>query len=100
MCPSSQENAMPRIFNQRHLPIPPDAVRVDRGTKWGNPYVMRDHSDAERNRVCNQFESLMLKQPGFVAAVKAELRGKDLVCWCAPKRCHAETLMRIANEDG
>ncbi len=31
--------------------------------------------------------------------MKAELKGKDLVCWCAPKACHAETIMEIANAD-
>jgi hypothetical protein len=25
------------------------------------------------------------------------LRGKDLACWCAPKRCHAEVLRELAN---
>lgn len=25
------------------------------------------------------------------------LKGKHLVCWCAPKPCHAEVLMRLAN---
>jgi hypothetical protein len=27
------------------------------------------------------------------------LVGKDLVCYCAPRRCHAETLLRLANFD-
>ena len=27
------------------------------------------------------------------------LRGKDLVCWCAPQRCHADVLLKYANED-
>jgi hypothetical protein len=26
-----------------------------------------------------------------------ELRGKDLVCWCAPERCHAWVLIKLAN---
>ncbi|WP_436298090.1 DUF4326 domain-containing protein [Variovorax sp. LjRoot175] len=35
----------------------------------------------------------------MLAAAKAELRGKDLVCWWAPEACHADVLLRIANED-
>jgi len=27
----------------------------------------------------------------------SELRGKDLVCWCAPKPCHADILLELAN---
>jgi hypothetical protein len=34
-----------------------------------------------------------------MAAAKTELRGKDLVCWCAPKLCHADVLLEIANAD-
>ena len=26
-----------------------------------------------------------------------ELRGKDLVCWCAPLPCHADILLELAN---
>jgi hypothetical protein len=26
-----------------------------------------------------------------------QLRGKDLVCWYAPERCHAEVLIELAN---
>jgi Domain of unknown function (DUF4326) len=25
------------------------------------------------------------------------LRGKNLICWCAPERCHAEVLIALAN---
>ena len=27
------------------------------------------------------------------------LRGKDLVCWCAPQACHADILLREANKE-
>lgn len=30
--------------------------------------------------------------------IRKELKGKDLVCWCAPKPCHADILLEIANE--
>ncbi|HEY1865170.1 MAG TPA: DUF4326 domain-containing protein [Roseiarcus sp.] len=25
------------------------------------------------------------------------MRGKDLACWCAPKPCHGDVLLRRAN---
>ena len=28
-----------------------------------------------------------------------ELKGKDLVCYCKPARCHGDYLLKIANED-
>ncbi len=27
----------------------------------------------------------------------AELKGKDLVCWCSPLPCHADFLLEMAN---
>jgi hypothetical protein len=30
-------------------------------------------------------------------AALPELRGKDLICWCAPKPCHADVLLDLAN---
>ena len=40
-------------------------VRVDRGSRlgWGNPFVMRDKSNAERNRVCDAFEEMAANWP-------------------------------------
>jgi len=28
-----------------------------------------------------------------------ELRGKDLICWCAPLPCHADILLELANQE-
>jgi Domain of unknown function (DUF4326) len=28
------------------------------------------------------------------------LRGKDVVCWCAPQGCHADLLLKKANAIG
>lgn len=76
--------------------LDPGTVRVDRRTDWGNPFVMRDEN--ERNQVCDLFEQYaqwrLSQQPDWLKP----LRGKHLACWCAPKRCHAETLMRLANK--
>ena len=32
-------------------------VYIGRGSKWGNPFVMRDKSDHERDRVCDAYEA-------------------------------------------
>lgn len=90
---------MPKIYNlRRKNEIPYGAVRIDRQSKFGNPFVMKDDSDSERNRVCDEYEAWIKTKPQLIAAIKEELKGKDLMCWCAPKRCHGETIMRIANE--
>jgi hypothetical protein len=30
-------------------------------------------------------------------AAVPKLRGRDLVCWCAPLACHGDVLIRLAN---
>lgn len=81
---------MPKVYNKHHRNVPPDAVYVGRGSLWGNPFTMMDAS--QRDAVCDQFEKEILPKLDLT-----RLRGKDLVCFCAPKRCHADALLREAN---
>lgn len=71
-------------------------VYVGRPSIWGNPFQCGRHGS--RDEVIALFEAWLLAQPALVTRAKAELRGKVLGCWCAPLRCHAEVLARIANE--
>jgi hypothetical protein len=79
----------PRVWSKRDPMVPHDAVYVGRGTQWGNPFVMR--SEAERDMVCDRFEREVLPTLNV-----APLVGRHLICWCAPKRCHADALLRAA----
>ena len=83
------------IYNLRNGKPPSDAVLVDRRTPWGNPFPMDD--ETERDFVCDEFEDYAKKRLTNEPDWLSPLRGKNLVCWCAPKRCHAETLRRLAN---
>lgn len=87
---------MPKVHNKYHWTAGPDAIYVGRGSPYGNPFVIGKHGD--RDEVCDKYESMLLTNPQLLARVKNELKGKDLVCFCAPKRCHGDTLLRIANE--
>lgn len=69
---------------------------IGRPTKFGNPFVIG--RDGDRDAVVDKFERWISTQPALIAAAKRELRGKNLVCWCAPLRCHGDILLRIANE--
>jgi hypothetical protein len=78
--------------------MPAGAVKVDRATGWGNPY----HGDGpyDRARVVALFRDYVGRpqQEGLRARIKAELRGKDLACWCPlDQPCHADVLLEIAN---
>lgn len=38
------------------------------------------------------------EQAALRRAIRRELRGADLVCWCKPEQpCHADTLLLLAN---
>jgi hypothetical protein len=96
---------MPRVYNMRDPARPRDAVYVGRGrgSVWGNPFSHKDGTLAE-HRVATVDEAIskhrewLLAQPELVEAVRRELRGRDLVCFCVPYHaCHAETLLEIAN---
>ncbi len=86
---------MPTLYNKHH-DAPADAVYIGRGSPWGNPFIIG--KDGTRDEVCDKYAAAAERLPGFKAAIVEHLRGKDLVCFCAPARCHGEYLMRVANE--
>lgn len=86
---------MARVLNKKVSGIPAGAVYIGRPSKFGNPFAMK--SEAQRDDVCDRYRAWLLAQPKLVAAARSELAGKDLVCWCAPRRCHGDTLLEIAN---
>ena len=84
---------MCQALNARHLGRRPAADRFYLGqpTKWRNPFVIG--RDGTRDGVIAIYRAWIVLQPALMAAL-TKLRGKHLVCWCAPKRCHAEALAR------
>ena len=87
---------MYKVMNARQVGKHATANRVyvGRPTKWENPFVIG--RDGSRDDVIAKYRAWVVRQPTLVAALQ-ELRGKDLVCWCAPERCHAEVLIELAN---
>lgn len=76
-------------------------VRVDRSHVLGNPFQMQHES--QRDKVCDAYKEWFNKKldtadKPVVDALHelndiGEKHGKlNLFCWCAPKRCHAETI--------
>lgn len=86
----------PKILNYKTKLYNEDGINVMRPSRFGNPFIIP--SDGDRDEVCDKYETYVNSNPELIAAIKEELRGKNLLCCCAPKRCHAETLLRIANE--
>jgi len=72
-------------------------VRIDRKTKWGNPFVIG--KDGTREDVLRLYEDWVREQPYLMDALH-ELRGKRLGCWCKPNACHGDILARLADSSG
>jgi hypothetical protein len=87
-----------RVLDARHVGrrSTPDRVYIGRGrgSKWGNPFVIGRHGS--RDEVIAKYRAWVVQQPHLMAALH-ELRGKDLVCWCAPEPCHGDVLVEPAN---
>lgn len=105
----------------------PGAVKIDRTTKYGNPFTVKRErcedaakdwcwvvSRAPRGRIVQHFDTedearayavKMFRKvvvsgqlPFTVADLKRELRGRDVACWCAPdSACHGDPILELAN---
>jgi hypothetical protein len=101
--------------------MPADTVKVDRSSRWGNPFVIGENSPGEgklgrgtpkelcgvsvrdRAHAIELFRQ-WLHSPSEVALAwrmaAHALRGKNLACWCPlDGPCHAEVLLALANPD-
>ena len=70
-------------------------IYIGRGSKWGNPFIMRDYSQQERDRVCDEYEKWFWTTD--LPKQLYELKDKILGCYCKPKRCHGDFLAKEVN---
>jgi len=77
-----------RVLNKYRDAIGPDDVYIGRGSPWGNPFVIGLHG-RDRDEVCEMFEARTLPSLDLTPLI-----GKNLVCFCAPKRCHGDSILR------
>lgn len=74
-------------------------MRVARPGKWGNPF--RIGIDGSQAECVSRFRAFAAHKAGadptWLAALRAELGGKNLACWCRPgSPCHADVLLELA----
>jgi hypothetical protein len=110
-----------QLSRQKGWRMPSNTVKVDRATKWGNPWrvvqmgkfldtggiawagrhdhevnypMLRTERDASQ-RAVTEFRCFV---EGGRWHDLAPLRGKNLACWCkAGSPCHADVLLELAN---
>jgi Domain of unknown function (DUF4326) len=71
------------------------AVRIDRRSRWGNPYpitAVRDRAEALR-----EYSRRLPLKPELLADLP-QLRGMILGCWCHPRHCHGDYLAALATD--
>ena len=108
-----------RLQRTKGWRMPPNTVKVDRSTRWGNPFRVGQPPNEALARKWGwwplpdrpgqpdddvQTVLIFTLQLGMHLDVRAlirrELRGKNLACWCHhDERCHADVLLIIANQD-
>ena len=106
--------------------MPPNTVKVDRTTRYGNPYLVERHAgqvwDAEAQQWRGKLHSVrllggpywyrsnlsradavdlacqMFRAETAPTLDLTDLRGKNLACWCPlDAPCHADVLLELAN---
>lgn len=90
--------------------IPENCVKVDRSTKWGNPFKIGSHNShpisgemifvVTRQQAIELFSLSLTTKSGekITESARRELRGKDLACWCKEGECcHADVWIEVAN---
>lgn len=101
-----------RLSRAKGWRLPPDTVLVARPGKWGNAYRVglvacscRSVGECSHNsfRCETATEAVAAfraipRSEARLAQIRAELRGKNLACWCAlDAPCHADVLLELAN---
>lgn len=98
--------------------MPHEAVKVDRTTRWGNPFRVGQPPDTkaletwqvdyldpayctpcqDAAEAVRRFRQTMQINLRLIEAAQKQLAGKNLACWCAlDAPCHADALLDFAN---
>ncbi|MDP2131924.1 MAG: DUF4326 domain-containing protein [Erythrobacter sp.] len=104
-----------QLSRRRGWRMPPNTVKVDRSTRWGNPFQLGTKictgsgmTYAERKlttagQLVEAFREMLGMTPRNFPSnerIRAELSGKNLACWCPlDKPCHADVLLKLANDE-
>lgn len=79
-------------------------VYIGRPSIWGNPYthIKDKNTKAEfivnsREEAIQKYEEYLRNQPDLLKLLPT-LKNKILGCWCSPKSCHGDIIIKLYNE--
>lgn len=96
--------------------MPPNTKKVDRSSRWGNPFRVGHPMSEDGHPIPEYLDWPGAKRMTSADAVRCfrvyveeqirkdpewliPLRGKNLACWCKPGDvCHADVLLQLAND--
>jgi hypothetical protein len=94
----------PKVLNRHKIKLTGENMRsrakyVGRPSKFGNQHPIGSCPLCRLEHTREEAIAAYKKDltPELVQVIKEELRGCNLICWCAPKPCHADILLEIAN---
>ena len=93
-----------RVINLTDKPPPAFDVYIGRrqwygkelfeASVWANPFSVKKWG---REGAIKRYEEKLRGKPELLARLP-ELEGKILACWCKPKACHGDVLLRLIEE--
>ena len=92
------ENLVEWTKNENHIYISCNLTGYVEGanaSKWKNPY--RKKKSVETYESLQKYEEYIKKNKNLYDCLD-ELDGKILGCWCKPKPCHGDILIKLLNE--
>jgi hypothetical protein len=77
-------------------------VYIGRPSKWGNPYSHKKGTKAKfivktRKEAIDKYEEYLLNNKELMDQLHT-LKGKTLGCFCKPKSCHGDVLIKYINK--
>lgn len=71
-----------------------DYIYIGRGSRWGNPFTVAKYG---RKRCIELYEQYF-RQNELLMKDVMKLDGETLGCYCKPKPCHGDIIIKIINE--
>jgi len=99
--------------NPRRFILPPDVVRIDRPSRWGNPFKIGgpdpewcgqsivltikgiERGPLDRGGAIYHFRLYAVDRLSREPDWLEPLRGNRLACWCAPLPCHGDVIAEL-----
>lgn len=94
-----------KVLNKHHFknkPLPENTIYIGRGSKWGNPYSHLEGTKVlfkveSRDEAIQAYKEYLNSNMELLDSLN-ELKGKNLICYCSPSKCHGDILLELANK--